>query len=92
MEKNKEELEHLKSKSLPEGKHKVFFQFIENYQELLTIVESCKKLKVFRVGFYKNKHHRPSKIEVENEVLSDLVAQIFKEHKERYGFEIFNSH
>ena len=42
-----------------------------------------------RAGFYKSKHHRPSCTEVENEDLSNLVAQIFKEHKERYGSRRF---
>lgn len=42
-----------------------------------------------RAGFYKSKHHLPSCTEVENEDLSNQVAQIFKEHKERYGSRRF---
>ncbi len=45
----------------------------------------CSILDVSRAGYYKNREHTPSKTEIENEVLSDLLAMIWQEHNGRYG-------
>lgn len=61
------------------------FNFIDRYQEPLSITETCTVLKVSRAGYDKHKQHFPSATAIENEVLSELLANIFQEHKERYG-------
>ena len=54
-------------------------------QEKYNIKKACKALNVSRAGYYKYLHHKPSKRDIENEVLKGEINQLFEEHKGRYG-------
>lgn len=49
------------------------------------IKKACKALNVSRAGYYKYLNHKPSNSDIENEVLSKEIKQIFEENKGRYG-------
>ena len=51
----------------------------------MPVKTSCQYLGVSRSGYYKHLNHLPSNLELENEVLRDMVREIFLEHKGRYG-------
>ena len=61
------------------------FQYIKENQGKYSIKKACKALNVSRAGYYKYLNHKPSKREIENQVLKDEILQIFEEHKGRYG-------
>ena len=49
------------------------------------IKKACIALNVSRAGYYKYLNHKPSNREIENEVISKEIKQIFDENKRRYG-------
>lgn len=49
------------------------------------IKKAWKALNVSRAGYYKYLNHKPSNRDIENEVLSKEIKQIFEENKGRYG-------
>ncbi len=51
----------------------------------IKIKHAVKVLKVSRSGFYEYMHRRPSKQQVEREILSEKIKAVFHEHKGRYG-------
>lgn len=51
----------------------------------IKIKHAVKILKFYRLGFYEYMHRRPSKQQVEREILSEKIKAVFHEHKGRYG-------
>lgn len=60
-------------------------QFLKENQNKYNIQKACKILNISRSGFYAYLDRRKSKRQIENEALSDMVTEIFQEHKGRYG-------
>ncbi len=54
-------------------------------QNKYNIKKACKALNVSRAGYYKYLNRKPSKRDIENEILSKEIQQIFEENKNRYG-------
>ncbi len=54
-------------------------------QNKYNIKKACKALNVSRAGYYKYLNRKPSKRDIENEILSKEIQQIFEENKSRYG-------
>lgn len=70
---------------LLEAKEQIRFQFLKENRDKYNIKKACKTLNISRSGFYKFLNHKPSKRELENEVLKNEIKQIFEENKGRYG-------
>ncbi|WML34397.1 IS3 family transposase [Clostridium sp. OS1-26] len=82
----KKELKLLKKlPSLLEAKEQVRFQYLKENHDKYNIKKACKALNVSRAGYYKYLNHKPSKRDIQNEVLSKEIKQIFEENKGRYG-------
>nr|WP_236886766.1 IS3 family transposase [Clostridium beijerinckii] len=58
---------------------------MKDNQDHLNIKKACKALNVSRSGYYKYLDHKPSKRDIENKVLKEIIREIFEEHKGRYG-------
>ncbi len=61
------------------------FQFLKENQKKYNIQKACKILKISRSGYYDYLKRRKSKRAIENEVLSEMIEDIFHENKGRYG-------
>ena len=61
------------------------FQFLKENQKEYNIERACKTLRISRSGFYDYLHRRKSKRTIENEALTEIIEEIFHEHKGRYG-------
>ncbi|CAK7083327.1 MAG: IS3 family transposase ISSpy1 [Tissierella sp.] len=61
------------------------FQYIKDNQDSLNIKKACRTLGVSRAGYYKYLNHKPSKRDLENEALKEVIKEIFDENKGRYG-------
>ncbi|MFK4936591.1 IS3 family transposase [Lactococcus garvieae] len=61
------------------------FEFLLKHHDKIKIKHAVKILKVSRSGFYEYMHRRPSKRQMEREVLSERIKAVFHEHKGRYG-------
>lgn len=61
------------------------FQFLKENQKKYNIKKACKILKISRSGYYDYLHRRKSKRSIENEALSEIISDIFKENEGRYG-------
>lgn len=61
------------------------FQFLKENQKKYNIKKACKILKISRSGYYDYLHRRKSKRSIENEALSEIILDIFKENEGRYG-------
>ena len=70
---------------LLEAKEQVRFQYLKENQGKYNIKKACKTLNVSRAGYYKYLHRKPSKRDIENEVLKEEIIRVFEEHKGRYG-------
>jgi putative transposase len=82
----KKELEIIKKYlSLLEAKEQVRFQYLKENQIKYNIKKACKALNVSRAGYYKYLNYKPSNRDIENEVLSKEINQIFEENEGRYG-------
>jgi putative transposase len=55
------------------------------YHGKIKIKYAIKVLKVSRSELYEYMHRRPSKQQVEREILSEKIKAVFHEHKGRYG-------
>ncbi len=58
---------------------------MKNHLKGISILHACNFFKISRSGYYKHLCRVPSNLEIENEVLSDLLKEIYIEHKGRYG-------
>jgi putative transposase len=58
---------------------------LKENQDKYNIKKACKTLNVSRSGYYKYLNHKPSNRDIENEILSKEIKQIFEENKGRYG-------
>lgn len=70
---------------LLEAKEQIRFQFLKENNDKYNIKKACKTLNVSRSGYYKFLKHKPSKRDIENELLKGEIKQIFEENKGRYG-------
>ncbi|WP_235601241.1 IS3 family transposase [Tissierella sp. P1] len=61
------------------------FQYIKDNQDSLNIKKACKTLGVSRVGYCKYLNHKPSKRDLENEALKEVIKESFDKNKGRYG-------
>lgn len=66
-------------------KREVRFEFLKAHQKEIDIKKACRLLKVSRSGFYAYLERKPSKRQLENEVLLSEIISIFNEHYGRYG-------
>lgn len=60
-------------------------QFLKEHQQQYNIKKACKILKISRSGFYDYLKRRKSKRTIENEALTEMIEDIFHEHKVRYS-------
>ncbi|WP_206869370.1 IS3 family transposase [Clostridium zeae] len=82
----KNELDMLKKlPGLLEAKEQIRFQYIKDNEHHINIKKACKALGVSRSGYYKYLDHKPSKRDLENSALKEIIKEIFDEHKGRYG-------
>ncbi|MGR5907947.1 transposase [Bacillus paranthracis] len=82
----RKELDLLKKvPGLLEEKECVRFQYLKENKHKYNIKKACQTLNISRSGYYEYLQRKPSKRVLENEVLSEEIQQIFKEHKGRYG-------
>ncbi len=79
----KMENEILKNSRPLESKECVRFQFLKENQKKYNIQKACKILKISRSGYYDYLKRRKSKRAIENEVLSEMIEDIFHENKGR---------
>ena len=70
---------------LLEEKEFIRFQYIKELSDSLYIKKACKPLNVSRSGYYKYLKRKPSERDIENEVLSNEIKNIFDEHKGGFG-------
>ncbi|WP_211334609.1 IS3 family transposase [Vagococcus acidifermentans] len=63
----------------------MIFSFIQENKEQLSVVRACKYFNVSRAGYYVFCHRKTTALELENESLSALLVDLFKQHKGRYG-------
>ena len=68
---------------LLEAKEQVRFQYLKENQGKYNIKKACKTLNVSRDGYYKYLHRKPSKRDIENEVLKEEINRVFEEYKGR---------
>ena len=68
-----------------EAKQVKRFEFLLKHHGKIKIKHAVRFLRVSHSGFYEYMHRRPSKRQVEREVLSEKIKAIFHEHKRRYG-------
>ena len=61
------------------------FQFLKEHQKQYNVKKACKILNISRSGFYDYLKRRKSKRMIENEALTEMIEDIFHEHKARYG-------
>ena len=61
------------------------FNFITDNKRYYDIKIMCKVLKVSRSSYYKHLHKKPSKHEVENQMLGNEILDIYMDSKKRYG-------
>lgn len=61
------------------------FQFLKEHKKQYNIKKACKILNISRSGFYDYLKRRKSKRMIENEALTEIIEDIFHEHKARYG-------
>ena len=61
------------------------FQFLKENQKKYNIKKAYKVLRISRSGYYDYLHRRKSKRSIENEALSEIISDIFKENEGRYG-------
>ena len=61
------------------------FQFLKEHQKEYNIQKSCKILRISRSGYYDYLKRRKSRRAIENEALTEMIEDIFHEHKGRYG-------
>lgn len=75
----------LKTPGLPEAIKCVRFQFLKEYQKEYNIQKACKILQTSHSGFFDYFKRRKCSRAIENEVLIDMIEDIFHEHQGRYG-------
>jgi len=63
----------------------VRYQYLKEHQDQYNIKKACKTLNVSRSGYYKHLSRKPSARDIENEVLSKEIFDIFQHNKGRYG-------
>ena len=61
------------------------FRFLKEHQKEYNIQKACKILRISRSGYYDYLKRRKSKRTIENEALTEMIEDIFNEHKCRYG-------
>ena len=61
------------------------FAFLKKNQNKYNILKACKILKISRSGYYGYLHRKKSKRVLENEALTEIIKEVFNEHKGRYG-------
>ncbi len=61
------------------------FQFLKEHQKQYNVKKACKILNISRSGFYDYLKRKKSKRMIENEALTEMIEDIFHEHKARYG-------
>ncbi len=61
------------------------YQYLKDNQDKYNIKKACKTLNVSRSGYYKHLSRKPSARDIENEVLSKEILDIFQHNKGRYG-------
>ena len=61
------------------------YQFLKENQKKYNIKKACKILKISRSGFYDCLHRRKSRGTIENEALTEIITDMFKENEGRYG-------
>ena len=61
------------------------FQFLKEHQKEYNIQKACKILRISRSGYYDYLKRRKSKRIIENEALTEIIEDIFREHQGRYG-------
>ncbi|MTK12276.1 MAG: IS3 family transposase [Clostridiaceae bacterium] len=71
--------------SLLKAKEQVRSQYLKENHAKHNIKNACKALNVSRAGYYKYLNHKPSSRDIQNQVLSKEIKQIFDENKGRYG-------
>lgn len=59
-------------------KEQVRLQYIKYNQDHVNIKKACKALDVSRSGYYKYLDHKPSKRDMDNEVLKEIIREIFE--------------
>ncbi len=62
------------------------YTYIKVYRSAFRVEEMCKTLDVSRSGYYKWCNKKPGKREEENKMLLKEIRDIFKDHKELYGY------
>jgi putative transposase len=69
----------------------VRFRFLKEHRdEYQPIEKACKILRISRSGFYEYLSRRKSNQQIEREALESIVADIFAQHKARYGARRIN--
>lgn len=61
------------------------YQFLKENKEKYNIKKACKILNISRSGYYDYLKRRKSNRAMENEALTEMIEDIFHEHKGRYG-------
>lgn len=61
------------------------FQFLKEHQNKYNIKKACRILKISRSGYYDYLKRKKSKRAIENEALTEMIEEIFHNHKGRYG-------
>ena len=67
------------------------YRFLKEHRgELGPIRKACKTLRVSKSGFYEFLGRRKSNTQIEREALEGFVAEVFEEHRHRYGYRRIN--
>jgi|GEM_PF-668537 len=81
-----EEVELLKKiQGLPAHQKSARFQYLVEQQHRYSIRKACMTLGISRSGFYASCARTPSGLQLENEVLSQKIREVFEQHSGRYG-------
>ena len=81
-----EEVELLKKiQGLAAHQKSVRFQYLVEQQHRYSIRKACMTLGISRSGFYAYCERKPSDRQLENEVLSQKIREVFEQHSGQYG-------
>jgi len=81
-----EEVELLKKiQGLCAHQKSVRFQYLVEQQHRYSIRKACMTLGISRSGFYAYCERKPSDRQLENEVLSQKIREVFEQHSGQYG-------
>ena len=71
--------------SLPKGKTKEKVEFISANKHRYSIRIMCDVLGIYRSSYYYSVNRKPTRRDIENLALTDIIKKIFNEYKGRYG-------